>query len=118
MLYHVTKFFGLAAPPRGDGRQEQLFTEQMTTQAGQESEEGRAFHQTNSQGVCDCDVAGASRLDQPRYSETGIAAQLERIAKGIVHPAQDDIHRLESLNGLQKDTPVSHSQVCTFDEGK
>jgi hypothetical protein len=42
------------------------------------------------------------RLEQARHAERRVAAQLERIAKAVVEPPEDDVDRLESSSVLMK----------------
>ncbi len=106
----------LAAPPGGDGGHFQFLAEQMLAQAGQKRHEGRALQQAGAQGVGDGDVARAHGLQQAGHAKDGIVAQFQRIAKIVVHAAENDVDRLQAAQGFEIDAVVAHGQVLALDE--
>src|SRR5437899_10099720 len=105
------KFFRLPAPPSRDRRHQQLFPEQVAAETWKKSEKGRAFHQPGAKGVGDSDVARASRFDETSHSQKRISAQLQRIAKRIVHAPKNHIDALKAFDRLEENPPVSHRPV-------
>jgi hypothetical protein len=97
MIDHVVHLLLLAAPPRRHRGHLQVFSQQVATQAGEESHEDGRFHQSGTERIGDGDIAGAGRLDESGSAEIRIGAQLERIAKRIVDPAQNDVDRLQTF---------------------
>ncbi len=43
--------------------------------------------------------------------------EFERIAKGIVEPAQNDIHRLQAGQGFEKHRLITHREICPLYQG-
>ena len=116
VLAHVAEFASLPAPPDRDGRQKQFLVEQMAGEAGQEGEEGRAFHQAAAERVDHGDAAGARGFDQTRHAEQRVAAHLQRIAEGVRHAAQNYIHFAQAFERLHEDAAVAHGEILAFDE--
>ena len=56
----------LAAPPRSNGRKKEIFSEEVTAEAGKEGLVGRGFDQTATERVSDDDVAGSDSSKEAR----------------------------------------------------
>ena len=88
----------------------------MPRERRQKGEQRRCFHRAGAERIGDRHIARARRLHQTRHAEDGIAAQLQRIAPGIVHAADDHVHRLQALERFQKNAPVAHGEIVALDE--
>ena len=106
------------APPGGDRGQGEILGEQRAAQAREEGEQGRRLDQTASERVGHREVSGAHRLHQPGDTERRVAAQRERIAERVVHPAQQHVHRLESPQRLEVERAVADREVSPLHEGQ
>ena len=95
----------LAEQPLGDGRQK--------------AEPRRRFEHAAPERVGDDDVAFADRREQSGHAERGVDAQLHRVAKIIVEPAQDGVHPLQARRASSRYTRlVAHGEIVSFDQGK
>ncbi len=84
--------------------------------AGKKRQQRRRFEHAHAERVGHEHAAGAARLHEPRHAERRVVPKLHRIAEVVVEPAQDPVHRLEALHGLEEDPVVSHREVAAFDE--
>src|SRR5689334_15862717 len=93
MLQHMLPRGILAAPPCRYGRQFQLLTQNVPAKSRKKGHESRALHQAAAERVGDANVPRAGRLDQSRHTQYGIVAELQRVAKIIIYPAENNINR-------------------------
>ena len=106
----------LAAPPRRDGRQFQFLPEQMLAESRQKRHERRALQEAAAERVGDGHVARAHRFNEAGHAQDGIIAQFERVAKIIVHAAQNHVHPIEAAQRFQEDVVVAHQEVGSLDQ--
>ena len=118
VLAHIAPSPGLAAPPGSHRGQRQALTQQAAAEAGEKGDKRRGFQQPAAQGIGNGYVAGADRLHQAGHSKIGVGAQLEGIAKAIVHAPQNHVHRPEPFERLEKDPVLAHRQVSSLDQGE
>ena len=110
----VVAFAVLPAPPRRDVGDAQFFTEEMPRERGQKGEERRGLDRAGAERIGDRDVARARRFHESGHAEEGIAAQFQRIAAGVVHAADDHVHRLQALERFQENPPVAHREIAAL----
>ncbi|MNZ75097.1 hypothetical protein D3C78_935680 [compost metagenome] len=103
-----------AAPPGGDGRQDQLFAEQELIDLRQETQQARRFQHTTAERVGHQHTPLPHRFQQTRDSEGRISAQFQRVAEVIVEPTHDRVHPAQSTQGLQVDRGVAHRQIAAL----
>ncbi len=118
VLAHIAPSRRLAAPPGSHRGQGQALAQQAAAEAGKKGNKRRGFHQPAAQGIGNRYVAGADRFDQAGHSKIGVGAQLEGIAKAIVHAPQNHVHRPEPFERLEKDAVLAHRQVAALDQGE
>ena len=118
MFKDVLARSGLAAPPGGDGGQQQFFAEQMTAQTGEEGHQTGRFQDAAADGVIDGDGAVAHGLHETGDAEQRVAAEFERVTETVVHTAVNDIDGLQAREGFQEHTAVADRKIRAFDEGE
>ena len=116
LVDHEPQRLGLATPPGGHRRQEEVLIEQVPTEGRKECQEGRALEQARTEGVGDGDSAGSGGLHQAGNAEHRFRAQFEWVAVAVIDTAQDDVHRLQTLERLQADLETADSEVGTLDQ--
>ncbi|MFO1522527.1 MAG: hypothetical protein U1G05_10900 [Kiritimatiellia bacterium] len=114
MVEHMLPLRLLSAPPGGGVGDDEFLAEQMPAERGEEGEESRGFHRAGAERVGDGDVAGAHGVEQAGDAEKGSRVEFERIAEGVVHPPQDDVHRLQALQGLEEHAAVAHREIIAL----
>src|SRR5580692_665515 len=90
----------------------------MLGKAGKKRHNRGRLNQAASQCIGDDDIASYDGVDQTRYAEKGIAAQFERIAKAIIHAAQDYIHSLQPIDSLEINGAGAHSEIRSRNQSK
>ena len=108
----------LAAPPGGQGGQEQLLIEQPAGNRGQEAEDRRRLQDGAAQGVGHHHLASADDLHQAGHTQGRIRAQLQGIAPVVVDPAQQTLNRFQPLHRLQPQPVVPHLEIAALDQGE
>src|SRR3979490_2774872 len=103
MVEHPSERVLLSAPPGRDGWKFKLLAEQVRGEARKKWHDRSRLNQSASQGTCNLHVSSDNGVPQAGHPQERIAPQLERVAKAIVHPAQDDIDLLQPVHGLQID---------------
>jgi hypothetical protein len=73
----------------------------MLAKPRQESHDRRTLQQARAQRVGHRDVARPQRLQQSRHAEDGIVAQFQRVAKIVVHAAENDMDLLQAAQVLR-----------------
>ena len=112
----MVKISGLAAPPGGQRRQLEILAQQLPAQQRQERRQAGILDDGAAQSIGENDMAAARRLQQAGNAQQGIAAQFQRIAVGVHHPPQDDVHRPQPAQGFQPDPAVAHHQILALDQ--
>ena len=69
-------------------------------------------------GIGDDNPPGPRHVDQAGNAERRFAPKFKRIAIGIVLPAQDDVHALETAQGFQIDSFATDRQILPFNQRK
>ncbi len=101
MVEHPIERIILPAPPGGDGRKFELLAQQLRAEAGKKGHDRGSLNHSASQRVCHLHISRDDGVDQAGHAQKRIAAQFERIAKAIVHAAQDHIDLLQPVDCLQ-----------------
>src|ERR1017187_9688693 len=108
----------LPAPPGRDGRKFQFLSSQVSGKAREERHNSGGLNEATAQCICNLYISSNDCIHQARHAEQGIAPQLERVAKAIVHPAQDYMDLLQSIDGLEKYAAVAHRQIGSLNQSK
>ncbi len=90
--------------------------EQPATEARQIREQRGALHEPAPDRVRYGDVPRAQRLDQARNAEQRVGAELERIAKIVVHAPHDHVDLLQASERLQENAVVAHREIGAVDQ--
>ncbi|MNX66757.1 hypothetical protein D3C86_978590 [compost metagenome] len=113
-LQGLGQYRRFAAPPGGDGRQDQFFAEQELIDLRQETQQTRRLQHTAAEGVGHQHPPLPHSLKQARHAEGGVGSQLQRIAEVIVEPAHDRVDPTQATQGLQVDRGIAHRQVAAL----
>jgi hypothetical protein len=70
--------------------------------------------QAHSQRVGDGDVARPQRFQQTRHAKNRVVAQFQRVAKIIVHAAEDHVDLLQAAESLEIHPVIAHRQVLAL----
>ena len=116
MVEHPVQRVGLPAPPSRDGRKLEILAQQMPGQTGEKRHDRGCFNQTASQRICNLHISRDDRVDQAGHAQKRIAAQFQRIAEAIIHPAQNNIDLLQPVDSLQIHASVAHRKIGSSDQ--
>ena len=116
MFTHIAAWLLLSAPPRRHGRHTQFLSEQLAAEYGQKSHLRCGFHKPASKRIVDDDGTIPHSFDQTRDAQQRIAAQLERIAEGVVDAPQDHIDRFQTAKRFEIYTTIEHGQIRPFNQ--
>ena len=114
VFQHVTAGRPFAAPPRGQRRQLELFAQPRAAQRRQKARHRRRFEHPGAQRIGHHDIARPHGGQQTWHTQYGVAAKRQRIAVAVILTAQNDIHRHQTAQRLQKHALVAHHQVGPF----
>src|ERR1700733_12493810 len=118
MVEHPIECVFLPAPPGCDGWKFELLAKQIRRQVGKKGHNRGRLNQTAPQCIGNLNISSDDGVDQAGHTEKRFAPQLERIAKAIVDPAQNDIDLLQPIYGLQIYAPIAHGKIRSFDQGE
>ncbi|KAI3483332.1 hypothetical protein L1887_53787 [Cichorium endivia] len=104
----------LAAPPAGDGRQDQLLAQQSLADRRQETRQSGRLQDAAAQCIGHQHPPLAYRIQQAGDAQGGVGAQFEGIAEIVVEPAQDGMHPAQAAEGLEVDGAIAHGQVAAL----
>ena len=118
MVEHPIERVLLPAPPGRDRREFELLAQQLRGEAGKKRHDRSRLNQAASQGVGDLHVSGDDGVHQAGHAQKRIAAQFQRIAKAVVHPAQNHIDLLQPVDSLEIHAAVAHRQVRSLHQSE
>ncbi len=95
-----------------------LLADHVSRKSRKKRHDGGGLNHSAAQGIRDFHVSGNDGTNQAGYAEKRVAAQLERIAKAVVHAAKDHIDLVQTIDGLEIDAPVAHREVRAFNESE
>ena len=87
------------------------FSPRMRREAGKKGHDRGRLNHSAAQRVGNLHIAGDDCVDQPRHAEQRIAAQLQRIAEAVIHPAQDHIDLFQPVDRLEKHAAIADRQI-------
>jgi hypothetical protein len=112
------EFALLAAPPGGDGADEEVFAEEFAADAGEEGVEGGGFDEAGAEAVDEGDAAGAPSFGEAGDAEFAVAAHFEGVGVDVVDVTEDDVDAFEAFEGFEPEAAVADGEVGAFDEGE
>src|ERR1700679_1272159 len=116
MVEHPIERVLLPAPPGRDGREFELLAKQVAREAGKKRHDRSRFNHAASQCIGNLYFSSDDGVDQAGNTKKRIAPQLERIAKAIIHPAQNDIDLLQPIYSLEIYAAIAHGEIRSFDQ--
>ncbi len=108
----------LAAPPGGQGRQQQRFAAEMARQRRHETQQRSRFQKARARRIGHQHIAGTDRLQQAGHAQPRIGPQLHRVQERVVEPFQQAVHRLQPAQGFQVHALVAHREVAALHQSQ
>ena len=65
-----------------------------------------------------CNNVARCLENQARHAEKRIAAQFQRIAKSVIHAAENHIDRMQTLKRFEENAAVAHREIAAFDQSE
>jgi hypothetical protein len=108
---------GVAAPAGGHRRKEQSLPEEPLADGSEVGEQPEVLGHARPECVGQPHAAPAGGVEQaghPRRARDeprSAGAELERVGRHVLHPAEEHVEGLEAAEGTQPDPAVAHGQV-------
>ena len=115
---HVLQGSGLATPPARNGGQLKFFAQQVTRQCRHETQQRIRLQKTRARGVGHQHVAAAHHLQQAGHAQGGVGAHLQGVKPVVVHPLEQAMHGLQTLQGFQIKLFITHGQVIALHQAQ
>ena len=106
----------VAAPPARHGGQAQRAAEQMAGDGLLEGRERRVLQHAGPERVDHRHRSRTRRLHEAGHPELGLRVELERVAVGVVDPAQDHVDRLALAERPHPHRAAADGQIGALDE--
>ena len=103
-----------ATPPGWQGRQQQVFTQQVPGQRRKKPQQSGRLQKRGTGRIGHQHIACAYGLQQARHAQRRVGTQLQRVQELVVHPLQQTMHPHQALEGFEKQGLVAHDQVIAF----
>src|SRR5580698_4229547 len=118
MLEYPFQRVRLTAPPGRDRREFEFFTKQMSRESGEKRHDRSRLDHAASECVCHFHIAGDDRVDEAGNSQKRIAAKFERIAKAIIHPAQNHINLFQPVDSLEIHAALADREISPLHQSE
>ena len=117
MVEHIVHFPRLSTPPGGYRGQYEVFAEQVSRNAGQKGYQTRIFEHAAAQGIGYGNVPISHGIEETGNAELRFFVEFQWVAKVVVDVAQNDIHGMQAIDGVEPHAPIAHGEVIALHKG-